>query len=344
MIAAPAVVLFLFAAPPASPAPKVATEVVATVDGEPFTVRELEQAAGSRLFVIRTQQYQAQRQILEEAIGKRLLEKEAAARKTTVDDLLKQEVEAKVPPVTEDEQKQFYAQNKARFGNATEPDALAQIAQGLRQQRTRDRQAELVGELRKKARVRILLEAPRAQVEVGDNPARGPANAPVTIVEFSDFQCPYCSRATATLKKLEETYPGKIRLVFRDFPLVQIHPQAAKAAEAAGCADEQGRFWPLHDAMFSHQDKLQVADLKQYAVDLGLDAAKFNECLDSGRRAAEWKTDQSAGERYGVQSTPAFFINGRLVVGAQPYDQFVQIVEEELARGGQAPTAKASGP
>jgi len=316
-------------APTASPSP---SDVVATIGGEPFTARQLEEVAGGRLFQLRTQQYQAQRQILDDEIARRLLEREAAARKVTAAELIKQEVEAKVAPVTEEEQRAFYAQNKARMGEMTEADALKRIEAGLRQQRIGERQAEFLNGLRAKADVHVLLEPPRLALTAGDDPARGPADAPVTIVEFSDFQCPYCSRATATLKKLDAAYPGKIRLVYRDFPLVQIHPNAARAAEAAACANEQGKFWPMHDAMFEHQDKLAEADLKASAAALGLDAAAFNTCLDSGRHTAEWKKDAAEGDRYGVSSTPAFFINGRLVVGAQPYESFVRILDEELAR------------
>jgi protein-disulfide isomerase len=320
---------------PAAPA----SDVVATIGGEPFTARQLEEAAGTRLFQLRTQQYQAQRQILEDEIARRLLEREAAARKVTVAELLKAEVESKVPPVTEAEQKAFYLQNKARMGEMTEADALKRIETGLRQQRIGERQADFIGGLRAKADVHVMLEPPRLTLAAGDDPSRGPADAPITIVEFSDFQCPYCSRATATLKKLESSYPGKIRLVYRDFPLVQIHPNAARAAEAGACANEQGKFWAMHDAMFEHQDKLAEADLKASAATLGLDAAKFEQCLGSGRYTGQWKKDAAEGERYGVSSTPAFFINGRLVVGAQPYESFARIMDEELARAGRTASA-----
>jgi protein-disulfide isomerase len=326
--------------------PSPASDVVATIAGEPFTARQLEEAAGARLFQLRTQQYQAQRQILDDEIARRLLEREAAARKVTTEELLKQEVEAKVAPVTEEEQKAFYAQNKARMGDLTEADALKRIEAGLRQQRIGERQAEFLSGLRAKADVHVLLEPPRLSLTIGDDPVRGPADAPITIVEFSDFQCPFCSRATATLKKLDAAYPGKIRVVYRDFPLVQIHPNAARAAEAAACANEQGKFWPMHDAMFEHQDKLAEADLKQSAAALGLDATAFNQCLESGRHTAQWKKDTAEGEAYGVSSTPAFFINGRLVVGAQPYDSFARILDEELARSarGGAGSGKQSPP
>jgi protein-disulfide isomerase len=153
------------------------------------------------------------------------------------------------------------------------------------------------------------------------------------MVEFSDFQCPYCGRVTPTLKQLEDRFGDKLRVVFRDYPL-PIHPQAPKAAEAAGCAAEQGKFWEMHDRLFANQSKLQVDDLKQHALDLGLNPEQFNQCLDSGKREAAWKKDIEEGTRYGVSGTPAFFINGRLMSGAQPYDNFARIIEDELVRAG----------
>jgi len=335
------------ASPAAAQTPETSSsDVVATIGGEPFTARQLEEAAGARLFQLRTQQYQAQRQILDDEISRRLVDREAAARKITAAELLEQEVQAKVPPVTEEEQRAFYAQNKARMGEMTEADALKRIEAGLRQQRIGERKAEFVSGLRAKADVHVMLEPPRLALTLGDDPTRGPADAPVTIVEVSDFQCPFCSRATAILKKLDVAYPGKIRIVYRDFPLVQIHPNAARAAEAAACANEQGKFWPMHDTMFEHQDKLGEADLKQSAAALGLDATAFNQCLESGRHTAQWKKDTMEGESYGVSSTPAFFINGRLVVGAQPYENFARILDEELARSakGGAGSGKQSLP
>jgi len=321
-------------APIPSPSPSaVPGDVVAVIAGEPFTRGDLERAAGGRLFQARTQEYETERQILDGEIADRLLSREAAARQLTVAELLKQEVDAKIDPVTPAEQKAFYDQNKSRFGTMTEAEALARIAKGLGQQRLHERSAAFLDALRAKAGVRVLLEPPRLAVDVaGDDPARGPADAPVTIVEFSDFQCPYCARAEATLKKLDQAYAGRIRLVYRDFPLVEIHPRAARAAEAAACASDQGQFWPMHDAIFSHQDKLEDVDLQKSAAGLGLDAAKFDECLASGRHRPEWQKDAAAGESYGVASTPAFFINGRLLVGAQPYEAFARVIDEELAR------------
>jgi protein-disulfide isomerase len=330
----------------ASPAekrtPKPAeSAAVAIVGGEPITAAEFEAMSGPKLFAARTQEYNQKRALLEEAIDKRLLEKEGKARGISAEELVRVEVEAKVPPVTEAEQKEYYEKNKPRFGTTAEADALKQIEGGLRQQRARERQTAYTKELRDKAGVKILLDPPRLAVSLGDDPVKGPATAPVTIVEFSDFQCPYCSRGTATLKQVEEKYGDKLRVVFRDFPLTQIHKEAAKAAEAGACANEQGKFWEMHDKLFGNQSKLQVEGLKQSATEIGLDAAVFNQCLDSGKYAAEWQKDVEEGTSYGVTGTPAFFINGRMISGAQPLEAFTTVIDEELARAQPPSVARA---
>ncbi len=304
---------------------------VASFGTEVITAADLEKLGGSRLFSLRSQEYSLKRQLVQEAVDKRLLEKEAAARKVSVDELTKAEVDAKATKSTPEEQKEFYGKNKARFGATAEAEVLKQIEKGLDQQKVRERRAEFLKELRAKAGVKVLLEPPRLPIAVtADDPARGPVAAPVTIIEFSDFQCPYCSRVTPALKKLQETYGDKVRVVFRDFPLLQIHPQAAKAAEAGTCAHDQGKFWEMHDKLFADQSKLQVDDLKKHAAELGLDTAAFNECLDSGKHTAEWQQDASDAGSLGVDSTPYFFINGRMLKGAQPFEAFVQVIDEEL--------------
>jgi len=192
--------------------------------------------------------------------------------------------------------------------------------------------------LRLKTPVKVTLAAPRTNVDTGDAPSLGPTDATVTMVTFSDFQCPACGRSYPTVKRIMDQYKGRIRFVFRDFPL-SIHPQAPKAAEAAACANEQGKFWQMHDAMFENQQKLAVSDLKSTAASLGLDTERFVACLDSGKKTADWQADMEAGKKYGVNSTPSFFINGRLIAGAAPYPAFAQIIDEELQRAGGASPA-----
>ncbi len=168
------------------------------------------------------------------------------------------------------------------------------------------------------------------EVSADDDPAVGPEDAPVLIVSFSDYQCPFCARfALETLPQILEAYEGKVRFVFRDFPF---HTYAQKAAEAAECADDQGQFWAYHDTIFQNQSALTLDDLKKYAADLGLDTAAFDECLDLGKYEEEVQSDLQAGLGYGVGGTPTFFINGRVMVGAQPFAAFQALIEEELAQ------------
>jgi protein-disulfide isomerase len=317
-------------------------EVLATVGGQPVTRGDVETLAGARLVELRNQEYNILRQALDEKVNRIILEGEAARRKITVEELIRQEIESKTAPVTAEDQKAFYEQNKAQFGSMAEAEALKNADAQLRQQRLRTRGLEYLGGLRTALGVKVLLDAPRYAVSASpDDPSRGPANAPVTIVEFSDFQCPFCSRVVPTLKRIEEQYGPKVRIVFRDLPLTQIHKNAAKAAEAGACAHEQGKFWELHDKLYANQAALSVDDLKKTAASLGIEPQAFNTCLDSGRHTAEWKEDAAEAASFGIGGTPAFLVNGRLLTGAQPYENFARVIDEELDRGGRAPVAPA---
>ena len=174
--------------------------------------------------------------------------------------------------------------------------------------------------------------ATRYKVSVDDDPSIGPADAPVTIVEFSDYQCPYCIRWEQTVyKRLMEAYKGKIRFVYRDLPLTTVHPNAQSAAEAADCAGAQGYYWQFHDALFSEKYGLGMQAYDQYASDLKLDMTAFESCIADQRFKEEVDADTNAAASVGAVSTPTFFINGLAVVGAQPYEVFQQIIDQELA-------------
>jgi protein-disulfide isomerase len=257
----------------------------------------------------------------------------------SVEALEKAEVTDKTA-VSEAEAKAFYESNKARFPSTSETDALKQIRTGLKQQRENGRRAAFARELRSKYPVKVLLEPYRVPLEIGDAPVRGNPKAPVTIVEFSDFQCPFCARARPAVNRVREVYADKVRFVFRHFPL-NFHPQAEKAGEAAACAGEQGKFWEMHDRLWANPGKLQPAELKEHAAAIGLDAGAFGQCLDSGRYAGRVQQDIEQGARYGVSGTPAFFVNGRPLTGAQPYEAFAQVIDDELARLGVAPPGAA---
>ncbi|MEM5802068.1 MAG: thioredoxin domain-containing protein [Candidatus Aenigmatarchaeota archaeon] len=162
-----------------------------------------------------------------------------------------------------------------------------------------------------------------------DDPFLGPADAKVKIIEFSDYSCPFCARVEPTIKQILQNYPHQVRWVYRDFP---IHEQGWKAAEAANCAREQGKYWEYHDLLFENQQFLSVRDLKLYAIRLNLNPDKFDTCLDSGKYASEVKKDFNDGKAMGVTGTPTFFINGEIIVGAQPYSVFQAAVEKALAQ------------
>jgi protein-disulfide isomerase len=172
----------------------------------------------------------------------------------------------------------------------------------------------------------------RYDVPVDDDPVYGPADAPITIVEFSDFECPYCQKWYAEVyERLKEQYPQEVRLVFRDFPIESIHANAFPAAEAANCANEQGEFWPFHDKLFSMEKGLNAEAYTQYASDLGLNVEDFNACLESGKFKPEVQSDLDFAANLGVRSTPTFFINGIALVGAQPFEVFQDVIDKELA-------------
>ena len=314
--------------------------VAATVAGKPITVKEVDDVVRAQLMDLRAREHQLRSQALDALVAQALIEKEAQARGVTSDALYAAEVQAKAT-VTEADAQAYYAANKARFGASTEAEALSRIKEGLGQQRENERRAALAAELRAKYDVRMLLEPYRVPVEIGAAPVRGNPRAPVTIVEFSDFQCPYCVRARPSVARVREVYGDQVRFVFRHYPL-DFHAQAEKAGEAAACAGEQKKFWEMHDLLWTNTAKLQVADLKAHAVTLGLDAAEFGQCLDSGRYAHLVESDLEAGQGYGVSGTPAFFVNGRPLVGAQPFEAFAQVIDDELARQGLASPGAAS--
>jgi protein-disulfide isomerase len=172
----------------------------------------------------------------------------------------------------------------------------------------------------------------RYEIPIDDDPMIGPEDAPITIVEFSDYECPYCQRwHTEVFEQLLETYPNEVRLVYRDFPLTSIHPNAIPAAIAANCAREQDAFWDYHDKLFGMELGLNTEAYQEYASQLDFDTEEFNECLDSGRYEEEVQADFDFAANLGVRSTPTFFINGIAVVGAQPFEVFQQVIEQELA-------------
>ena len=279
---------------------------------------------------LQLQEYQIRYRALENLINEKLLAAKAGEKGLTPEELLRQEVDKNVAEPSKAELERNYA-DRMDLSNVPFEQVKDGLLAGLKQQNVaRARQAYLIS-LRQKANVTVLLQPP--QVKVTSDPTRvlGDPGAPITIIEFSDFQCPFCRKADAILKELMKKYQGRVRLAYRDFPLTQIHPQAGRAAEAARCANEQGQFWRFHDLLFASPGTLSDADFNRHARTLGLDTTRFEACLQERKFKSQVDADLKEGTQAGVDATPGFFINGRFLSGAQPIAAFEQIIEVQLA-------------
>lgn len=321
--------LWLFATGPAQLA---ADETVATVGSRRITLSQLEKHVKPKLVELEQQRHQILQEGLDELVANELYEQEATSRGISVEELVKSELEAKIAQPTDEDIEKLYNDNKEELEGQPLEQLKPQIANYLRQQRISERHEAFLGELKKKYKTTVSLKPPVVQVSEAGRPARGPAKAPVTIIEFSDYECPYCKRASQTIAEVLTHYGDKVRFVHRDFPL-SFHQHARLAAEAAACAHAQGKFWEYHDRLWKAED-LSEPKLKEIAKALGFDSAKFDECLANRPHAAEIDRDISDAQAAGVNGTPAFFVNGRMLSGAQPFESFKQLIDEELARAG----------
>lgn len=308
------------------------TATVAVIGDQKISLADLDNAAASALMRVRQDEFNVRKQALDGLLNDRVAEKEAAAKGVTKDALLKAEITDKIGDPAQAEIDSWYEQNKARLGAQTKEQLQPQIVTMLKNQKVQDLQRGFYKGLRQKHGARVLLEPPRVEVALDDDPARGPAKAPITIVEFSDYQCPYCSRAETVVQGVLSKYGDKIHFVYRDYPL-PFHQNAKTAAQGSQCARDQGKFWEMHAALFANQQKLAAADLVETAGTLGLDKDKFKACLDSDKYKDEVERDMEDGQKYGVTGTPTFFINGIPMVGAQGVDAFTDIIDSELERG-----------
>jgi protein-disulfide isomerase len=308
---------------------------VAEVNGKPIPMSELEVMLAPQLARLEQQRRRTLENGLRQLVDQKLLEAEAAARGISVGELSKVEIDDKATDVANGEAETLYQANQARI-NRPKEQVMPQIKGYLVEQKKAQLRENLLARLRSKFKAQVLLEPVRVDVDDATSPSRGPADAPVTIVEFSDFQCPYCKRVAPSLEQAIKSYPQQVRLVYRQFPL-NIHSNGQKAAEASLCAQEQGKFWEMHNAMFASQKALAVEQLKVKAAELGLDAEQFNQCLDSSKYAAKIREDITAGTAAGVNGTPALFVNGRFLNGAVPFKEIQKLIEDELARKGIEP-------
>ena len=322
----------------AAPAQQNGSDVAARFGDRTITVKELDdkwKAEDPSAHAEATQKlYEGRRNALEAIVADSLIAEAAKGKGLSPDAFIEAEIARRVKPVTDAEVVEFFQANVNQMQGRPLDVMAPAINRYLDEQRRQEARTALVGELRKGASpLRVMIDAPRHELTLAaTDPALGSASAPVTIVEFSDFQCPFCQRVSPTLKKVRETYGDKVRIVWKDFPLTQIHPQAFKAGEAAHCAGEQGKYWEYHDRLFANQQALADADLKKYAADLGLDATKFNACVDSSKYGDRVREGVAQGSRLGVNSTPTVYVNGRMLSGAQPYEAFVAVIDEELSR------------
>jgi protein-disulfide isomerase len=317
---------YLLAQSTSVPAPHPA----AIVGGQLISEDELNSKVLPQMRQLQNQEYQVKNDALNALIDQKLLEQEAAKRAIPVGELLRQEVDEKTPAVTDAEVQAFYEAQKARINQPL--DAVKdQLQQMLLQSRAQQVRQGFLSSLRDQANVSIFLPAPRIDVAVDPNRIRGNPNAAVTIVEFSDFQCPYCQRSYPTVQSLLAKYSDEIKFSYRDFPLRSLHPQAELAAVAGRCAGEQGKFWQFHDELFGKPNLLTEEELAKHAATIGLDSEQFQSCLGSGRFDASIEKDMQDGMDAGVTGTPAFFINGILLSGALPASTFEKAIDSELA-------------
>ena len=285
--------------------------VVATIGGQPLKAGVVNERLKPIIYQIKLNAYQIMRQQAEQLLNNMLLLEEARRRQIGPEEIIRTEVSDKVRPPTEADVAKFFEENKSRI-NGDLNSVRNQIASYLQERERQRLEQDLSARLRKNANIRWLITEPPQVVQnisVDDDPFRGPANAPVTIVEFTDFQCPACAAMHPVIEEVLKSYGDKVRLVVRDFPLDR-HEHARKAAEAANAANAQGKFFEYAALLFKRQQALDVASLKKYASELGLDRARFDAALDRGTYAAEVTRDIQDGEMYGVGVTPTIFVNG----------------------------------
>lgn len=311
-------------------------DVLATVEGEeirradlpPGTVEELALLENS----YRQQRFTILDAALRNAIAERMLTAEAEKRGVTVRELVATEVGTPAEP-TDAEITAWYGQNRSRLQGRPLEQLRDQISEHLISTRATAAADALDSRLRETYAVETYLDPYRIDLDNSASPAIGSDDAAVTLVEFSDFECPFCGRFFPTVRRIEENYGDRVRLVYRQFPIPSLHPRAFKASEASLCAHEQERFWDYHDALFQEQDRLTVRDLKEKAGRLGLDQAAFDECLDSGRFVEQVEADQAEARAAGVTGTPALFVNGIPIPGgAVDYDVVAAAIDAELER------------
>jgi protein-disulfide isomerase len=313
------------------------TTVVASWKGGEITFGEVDTEIHGQLVKMEIEYLKERHNLVQGTIDKKLnqtlLENEVKARGLpNIEALIDAEITKKFENIPEADIKAFYQQNEKRFGGKSYDEVKDKAAKILADTKKREAMMAFIDGLRTKSEVKLALaapEMPRMDVSVDDDAIRGHKDAKVTIVEFADFQCPYCSKVLPTMKELLTEYDGKVRWVYRDYAL-PFHKRAVPAAIAAECAKRQGKFWEMHDIIMENQRTIEDADLERMAGQIALNLSDWKACLNDPSAADEVQKDQKAAQDLGVTGTPAFFINGILLSGAVPKDQFKAAIDKEL--------------
>ena len=317
-------------APPANNADRA--RVLATVNDKKITMGDIEDSLRPLIFNVQEQVYALRKQEVELKVNDTLLAQEAQKKGVTTQALLSAELSAKVQPVTEAEAQEFYNKNKDRISGEF-ADLKTQIIQYMKEEKEQAATVAYAEELRRASKVEVNLTAPESpafSIATDDQPVKGNAKALVTIVEFTDYECPSCARQHPVLEKIVSEFGDRVRLVVRDFPLSQ-HANARKAAEAAEAAREQNKYWEYAAVLFRNQADLSVDKLRQYATDLGLDRARFDASLDSGKFAEKVQRDVVDGHKLGLNGTPTLFINGKRI-SDNSYETMKAAIEAALKK------------
>jgi len=303
---------------------------VATIGDEVIYDDDLSHTIQGQLLPLRNQEYEIKKRALDNLIDQKLLESAAKKKNVSSEKLLEQEVDAKVQEPGDSEIEAYYLAQKDRLNRPLD-EVKATLRQSLKQAKIQQLRQDYLKRLRAENAVVVLLTPPKIQVGYDAKRLRGNPKAPVMIVEFSDYQCPYCRQVEPVIKDLLAKYGDKLSLSYRDLPLRQIHPQAEIAAEASRCAEEQGKFWEYHDQLFA-APKLDHDALVEYARTLKLDDKQFDSCLTSEKHRAEIDQDLREATQAGITGTPGFFVNGVILSGSLPEGSFAKIIDEELAK------------
>jgi protein-disulfide isomerase len=300
--------------------------VVAEVDGIKITLADFEQRRPDALFQARVAFYEAEKKAVDEFIDSYLLERRAQKENLTVTQLLERHVNNVIAKDPDDDALRVYYEGI----DTNEPfEAVrGRIIEILRQRRIAKAKSAYMASLRNDAKVTLSVLPPRADVSLSASHVRGATGAPLTLIEFADYECPYCQQMQPAISKLEAEYKDKLAFAYKDVPL-PMHAHAQKAAEAAHCAGVQNKYWEYHDVLLATK-ALEVPQLKSAAAGLALDTKAFDKCLDSGEQAETVRASTEEAQKLGIQGTPSFFLNGRFFSGIMSYDQLRQIVDEEL--------------